>query len=128
MDQQLGHGVGQRDRRQLGHHPPRHRRQTRTARTPRRRPRRRPRPAQLLGVPAARGAGSATAAVAAGSRWLFETLCLRRVEIKHAVDNPASCHVALNAGFTPEGTLRDAMLHADGWHDMHLHARLSTDT
>ena len=29
-----------------------------------------------------------------------------------------------NAGFEPEGTLRSAVLHEDGWHDMHLHARL----
>ncbi len=79
-------------------------------------------------IPDARGAGAATAAVTAGSRWLFESLGLRRIEIKHSIDNPASCQVARNAGFTPEGTLRDAMLHADGWHDMHLHARLSTDT
>ena len=32
--------------------------------------------------------------------------------------------VAAKAGFTAEGTLRSALLHADGWHDMHLHARV----
>jgi ribosomal-protein-alanine N-acetyltransferase len=26
-----------------------------------------------------------------------------------------------------EGTLRGSMLHADGWHDAHSHARLSSD-
>jgi hypothetical protein len=26
-----------------------------------------------------------------------------------------------------EGTMRRSMLHADGWHDMHLHARLRAD-
>jgi hypothetical protein len=27
----------------------------------------------------------------------------------------------------PEGTKRAELLHTDGWHDMHLHARLATD-
>jgi RimJ/RimL family protein N-acetyltransferase len=35
--------------------------------------------------------------------------------------------VAAKAGFTAEGTLRSALLHADGWHDMHLHARVQGD-
>ena len=35
--------------------------------------------------------------------------------------------VAAKAGFTAEGTLRSALLHADGWHDMHLHARVLGD-
>lgn len=78
-------------------------------------------------VPAARGTGTATAAVRSGSRWLFDSLGLHRVEIMHSVDNAVSCRVARKAGFAPEGTLRGALLHADGWHDMHLHARLSTD-
>lgn len=78
-------------------------------------------------VPVARGSGAATAATRAGSHWLFGSLGLRRVEVMHSVDNPASCRVARKAGFAPEGTLRSALLHADGWHGMHLHARLSTD-
>jgi hypothetical protein len=28
------------------------------------------------------------------------------------------------AGFRLEGTLRKALLHTDGWHDMHLDARI----
>lgn len=39
--------------------------------------------------------------------------------------NAASCRVALKAGFAAEGTRRSAALHADGWHDMHLHARIA---
>jgi RimJ/RimL family protein N-acetyltransferase len=35
--------------------------------------------------------------------------------------------VAAKAGFDLEGTLRSAMRHPDGWHDMHLHARLAGD-
>ena len=27
----------------------------------------------------------------------------------------------------PEGTERSALLHTDGWHDMHIHARLRRD-
>ena len=35
--------------------------------------------------------------------------------------------VATRAGFRLEGTKRGDALHADGWHDMHLHARVSCD-
>jgi RimJ/RimL family protein N-acetyltransferase len=38
--------------------------------------------------------------------------------------NAESCQVALKAGFALEGTARSALLHTDGWHDMHVHARL----
>jgi len=41
--------------------------------------------------------------------------------------NPASCRVAGNAGYGFEGIKRREALHADGWHDMHLHARLIDD-
>ncbi|HVB43153.1 MAG TPA: GNAT family protein [Streptosporangiaceae bacterium] len=45
----------------------------------------------------------------------------------HSTMNPASCRVAGNAGFAYEGTKRREALHRDGWHDMHLHARLADD-
>jgi RimJ/RimL family protein N-acetyltransferase len=35
--------------------------------------------------------------------------------------------VAVKAGFAAEGIERDGERHADGWHDMHVHARLATD-
>jgi RimJ/RimL family protein N-acetyltransferase len=73
-------------------------------------------------VPDARGAGVSVAAVGRLVRWSFDDLQLHRLEIVHSVDNPASCRVADHVGFELEGTLRSAMLHADGWHDMHLHA------
>jgi len=41
------------------------------------------------------------------------------------VANPASCRVAVKSGFEAEGTERGAELHTDGWHDMHLHARIA---
>jgi RimJ/RimL family protein N-acetyltransferase len=53
-------------------------------------------------------------------------LGLHRLELLHSVHNHASCHVAANAGFAIEGTLKGALEHPDGWHDMHLHARLTS--
>jgi hypothetical protein len=37
----------------------------------------------------------------------------------------ASCRVAQKAGYLLEGTKREHWLFADGWHDVHLHARVS---
>ncbi|MFD0581278.1 GNAT family N-acetyltransferase [Dactylosporangium darangshiense] len=78
-------------------------------------------------VPAARGARVAARATRALTHWAFEVLRLHRVFLLHSTANPASCRVALNCGFPAEGTLRGYMLHTDGWHDMHIHARLHTD-
>jgi ribosomal-protein-alanine N-acetyltransferase len=50
-----------------------------------------------------------------------------RLELTHSLANAASCRVAHKVGYRLEGTLRQHGLHADGWHDMHLHARLETD-
>ncbi|CAM5712857.1 N-acetyltransferase OS=Streptomyces alboniger OX=132473 GN=CP975_06285 PE=4 SV=1 [Streptomyces alboniger] len=76
-------------------------------------------------VPAARGRGVAPRAVEALSRWAFDEVGLHRLELTHATANEASCRVAVKSGFLPEGTKRSAALHADGWHDMHLHARIA---
>jgi RimJ/RimL family protein N-acetyltransferase len=78
-------------------------------------------------LPAARGQGVATRALCALSGWLFDHVRLHRIEVAHSTMNPASCRVAENAGYAYEGTKRGEGLHADGWHDMHLHARLSGD-
>lgn len=78
-------------------------------------------------LPAGRGAGATAEGVSAVTRWAFEDLGLHRLRITHSVANPASCRVATKAGYPLEGTLRGAVLHADGWHDEHLHARLRTD-
>jgi [ribosomal protein S5]-alanine N-acetyltransferase len=75
-------------------------------------------------TPAARGHHVAARAVTAVSAWAFDVLGLHRLELIHATGNPASCRVATRAGFHPEGTMRQHARHADGWHDMHLHARL----
>lgn len=78
-------------------------------------------------LPAGRGAGATAESLSVLTRWAFEELGLHRLRITHSVSNPASCRVALKAGYPLEGTMRGALLHADGWHDEHLHARLSTD-
>jgi RimJ/RimL family protein N-acetyltransferase len=59
--------------------------------------------------------------------WAFNTLELHRVELYHSMSNAASCRVARHAGFATEGVKRREAFHADGWHDMHIHARLDTD-
>jgi RimJ/RimL family protein N-acetyltransferase len=78
-------------------------------------------------LPAARGRGHATVAVEAVSEWSIVDLQLRRLVIHHSVRNPASCRVAAKTGYTLEGTMRSHLLHVDGWHDVHLHARVAGD-
>jgi RimJ/RimL family protein N-acetyltransferase len=78
--------------------------------------------------PRARGRGIATEAVTAATAWAFENLSLVRIEIVHAVANPASCAVALRAGYPLEGVKRQSFVYGDGQrHDEHLHARLASD-
>jgi RimJ/RimL family protein N-acetyltransferase len=79
-------------------------------------------------APPARGRGVAAAAVRTAARFAFEVLGLQRVELFHAVDNPASCRVATKAGFALEGTHRSSFRYGDGrLHDEHSHARLAAD-
>ncbi|GAA4110712.1 GNAT family N-acetyltransferase [Streptomyces hundungensis] len=78
-------------------------------------------------LPAGRGEGAALDATVRVSRWALEELGLHRLRLTHSVGNPASCRVAQRAGFALEGTMRSALLHADGWHDEHLHARVAGD-
>ncbi|MEV6810939.1 GNAT family protein [Micromonospora sp. NPDC051296] len=79
-------------------------------------------------VPAARGRGLASAAVVRLTAWAFVELRLDRIELCHAVANPASCRVAERAGYLAEGTLRQSHRYGDGRrYDEHLHARLATD-
>jgi RimJ/RimL family protein N-acetyltransferase len=76
-------------------------------------------------LPIARGRGVASRAVEALTAWAFEEVGFHRLQLTHSVDNPASCRVATRAGYLLEGTKRSAGLHLDGWHDMHLHARVA---
>lgn len=77
--------------------------------------------------PASRGWGLCTRAVAALSEWAFREAGFHRLELEHSTQNLPSCRVAIKAGFREEGIRRSAALHADGWHDMHVHARLTDD-
>ncbi|MFI6036580.1 GNAT family N-acetyltransferase [Streptomyces sp. NPDC051315] len=76
---------------------------------------------------AARGRGVAARATAALAHWALDEIGFHRLELMHALANEASCRVATKTGFALEGTKRSALLHRDGWHDMHLHARVQGD-
>jgi RimJ/RimL family protein N-acetyltransferase len=78
-------------------------------------------------LPGARGRGVAPRALCTVTDWMFAHLGLHRVELLHSTANEASCRVAHKAGYALEGTKRQSGLFADGWHDMHLHARLQGD-
>jgi RimJ/RimL family protein N-acetyltransferase len=75
----------------------------------------------------ARGRGVAARATRTLAHWALDEIGFQRLELSHAVANEASCRVAAKTGFALEGTKRSALLHADGWHDMHLHARVRGD-
>lgn len=77
-------------------------------------------------LPGSRGQRVASRALSALTGWAFNT-GFHRLELLHSVQNPASCSVAKNVWYELEGTKRQDALHADGWHDMHLHARLADD-
>jgi RimJ/RimL family protein N-acetyltransferase len=76
---------------------------------------------------AARGQGVAVNAVELLTSWSF-SVGFHRLIIHHSTTNPASCSVARKGAFDLEGTKKSALLHADGWHDMHLHARIAIAT
>ena len=75
----------------------------------------------------ARGKGLATKACRAVSEFAFTELGLFRLELAHRVDNPASCRVALGAGFLVEGVERARLLYDGVRYDTESHARLATD-
>jgi len=78
-------------------------------------------------LPAARGAGIAPSALTAVSIWALDEAGFYRLHLSHSTRNDASCRVAVKAGFQLEGTKRGEAPHADGRHDMHLHARIRGD-
>ena len=73
--------------------------------------------------PAFRGQGVASAALATVTAWAFGQ-GLHRIQLEHSVHNEASCRVAHRGGYALEGVARSSHLHADGWHDMHVHAAI----
>lgn len=75
----------------------------------------------------ARGKGLATKACRAVSEFAFAELGLFRLELAHRLDNPASCRVAVAAGFRREGVERAKLLYDGVRYDTETHARLATD-
>ncbi|HEV7974435.1 GNAT family N-acetyltransferase [Amycolatopsis sp.] len=76
-------------------------------------------------VPAARGRKIAARALWGVTAWMFGQAGFHRMTLGHSARNETSCRVAVKAGYAYEGTQRLQGLHADGWHDMHLHARIN---
>lgn len=79
-------------------------------------------------MPKARQKHLGTDATRMLAAWAFDDLGLERLEIVHSTKNKASCPVALRAGFQIEGIKRHLQVHADGFHDMCLHSRISSDS
>jgi ribosomal-protein-alanine N-acetyltransferase len=79
-------------------------------------------------VPAARGRSIAGRALTAVTEWMFNHVGFHRMALLHSTQNEASCRVAVKAGYAYEGTQRKQALHVDGWHDVHLHARIRGET
>ena len=77
--------------------------------------------------PGARGKGLATRACRAVSEFAFAELGLFRLELAHRLDNPASCRVALGAGFQREGVERARLLYSGVRYDTETHSRLASD-
>ena len=80
--------------------------------------------------PDSRGRGVGRRAIVALTRWLMapEGRGLERVQLDHSTENPASCRVALAAGFEREGVRRGylPLREPDGAvrrHDVCLHGR-----
>lgn len=82
--------------------------------------------------PDARGRGVGRQAIVLITRWLLslDGRGLARVQLDHSVENPASCHVALAAGFEREGIRRGflPLRDPDGGvrrHDVCLHGTIA---
>jgi len=78
-------------------------------------------------LPHARGRGTLTSAVRLMTRWAFGSGGFGRLEIRHLLDNSASCKVAERCGFLVEGVQRGALEERGQRHDLHLHGKLATD-
>jgi RimJ/RimL family protein N-acetyltransferase len=75
-----------------------------------------------------RGKGVATRALRVATRFAFDQVGVRRVNLFHAVANVGSCRVAEACGYLLEGVHRQSHRYGDGvWHDEHCHARLASD-
>lgn len=73
------------------------------------------------------GRGIITDAVRAVTRHCLETLRLHRVEIRCSTANERSCAIPRRLGFHFEGTLRHAQKLPDGFTDINVFSKLSSD-
>lgn len=78
-------------------------------------------------APAARGRGTAPAAVRLLSEWTFSTLGLARLQLSIAPGNAASIRVAEKAGYRYEGLLRSLKVIRGERVDLLLYSRLRGD-
>lgn len=69
----------------------------------------------------------ATEAAGAVLAYAFEELGLRRVVARHLGSNPASGRVLRGLGMVHEGTLREHVLHGEGWVDLVCYALLERE-
>lgn len=74
-------------------------------------------------LPRARGVSIASRSVDRLARWALHEVGFWRLVIRHSTRNLASCRVARRAHFAHEATLARCHIHADGWHDVHVHTR-----
>jgi RimJ/RimL family protein N-acetyltransferase len=78
-------------------------------------------------APAARGQGIAGRTLALLTAWGLDGLGLERLELRIAVTNPASEHVAARAGYTQEGVLRHVHFKEGRRVDLGVWSRLRSD-
>jgi RimJ/RimL family protein N-acetyltransferase len=78
-------------------------------------------------APSARGKGVMTEATIALSRWVLTEVAFERVVLRIAPGNKASARVAEKAGFTYEGTARNAGFVHTGRVDLAIYSLIPTD-
>ena len=79
-------------------------------------------------LPEYRGRGLASEAVGAVEHHAFGQLSLGRLVIRHEPQNDRSCLLAQRRGYLAEGTQRSALVRDGERRDLHVHARLATDS
>ncbi len=75
----------------------------------------------VLGEPSARGRGLGRESVGLLVDALYRTTSVERVGITCDVENVASYRLVEGLGFRHEGTLRSALFHHGGWHDVRVY-------
>lgn len=74
-----------------------------------------------------RGTGAMSRAAATVADWALRTAGVRRLELGHRTNNPASGRVAERAGFVPEGIERAKLVYDGEAFDVRTMSRLASD-